>query len=111
VAPVKGTVTWNGQAVAGAAVMFMPGAGRPATGTTDSEGHFRLSTFGQADGAVLGQHKVTVTKRVAISDAPYSPERSEIPEQYANTATSPLQADVTAAGPNDFSFELVGAIK
>jgi hypothetical protein len=111
VAPVKGTVTWRGLPVVGAAVMFMPGNGRPATGTTDADGHFHLSTFGQVDGALLGHHKVSITKSVPISDAPYAPERSEIPPNYANTATSGLEVDVTAAGPNDFPFELVGEIK
>ena len=60
---------------------------------------------------MLGHHAVTITKRVAISDAPYSPERSEIPEQYSGLTTSGLQADVTAAGPNEFNFDLVGKIK
>jgi hypothetical protein len=111
VAPVKGTITWRGQPVAGATVMFMPGNGRPATGMTDAEGHFHLSTFGQADGALPGHHKVSITKRVAIGDGPYPPERSEIPPNYANTTTSGLEVDVTAAGPNDFPFELVGEAK
>jgi hypothetical protein len=111
VAPVKGTVTWKGQPVAGASVMFMPGAGRPATGTTDAEGHYRLSAFGETNGAMLGQYKVTITKRVPISDAPYAPERSEIPPAYADAATSPLKAEVTAAGPNEFTFDLEGEIQ
>ncbi len=110
VAPVTGTVTWQGQPVADAEVLFMPKGSRPANGTTDSQGHYKLSTFGQGDGAVIGQHAVTVTKRVAISDAPYSPERSEIPEQYSGLTTSDLKADVTAAGPNEFNFDLVGKI-
>jgi hypothetical protein len=109
VAPASGTVTWRGQPVAGASVVFMPKGSRPASGTTDSEGHYQLSTFGQADGATLGAHTVTITKRTPISDAPYAPERSDIPEKYASLVTSGLKAEVTGAGPNQFDFALEGA--
>jgi hypothetical protein len=111
IAPAQGTVTWRGAPVAGAQVTFMPQGGRLATGTTDDQGKFKLSTLGQADGALVGNHAVTVTKRVPLSNEPYAPERSEIPPQYAVATTSPLKAEVTAAGPNDFSFELVGEAK
>jgi hypothetical protein len=61
--PVSGRVTLDGRPVEGATVMFSPEAeGRPATGTTDAEGNFTLKTFEPGDGALLGKHRVTVTK-------------------------------------------------
>ena len=111
IVPVTGTVTWQGAPVAGAQVMFMPRGSRPANGTTNEQGQFKLATMGQADGAVVGAHTVTITKRVPTSNEPYAPERSEIPPAYGSLPTSPLTAEVTAAGPNAFSFELVGEAK
>jgi hypothetical protein len=62
-AKVSGTVTLDKMPVEGAAVMFMPvGGGRPAQGLTDAQGKFTLTTFEDGDGAIIGEHKVTVTK-------------------------------------------------
>ncbi len=61
--PVQGIVTLDGKPVEGATVSFSPkAAGRPATGTTDAAGHFSLTTFEPGDGAVPGEHVVTVSK-------------------------------------------------
>src|SRR5262245_52825147 len=61
-ARVSGTVTLNGNPIAGINVAFMPSSGRPASGVTDASGHFTLSTFGTGDGAVLGSHKVALAE-------------------------------------------------
>jgi hypothetical protein len=111
VAPVSGTVTYHDQPVEGAQVMFMPTQGRPATGKTNAEGRFTLSTFGSGDGAILGHHAVTIAKRVPLNDKPYAPERSEVPERYASGATSGLTADVSGNAANDFPFALTDAGK
>lgn len=58
---VKGVVTLDGTPVPNASVMFTPIAGgRPASGTTDAEGRFSLTTFDPGDGALIGEHRVTV---------------------------------------------------
>jgi hypothetical protein len=52
----------DGKPPPNAAVMFIPEDGsRVATGRTDSEGCFRLTTFKPGDGAFPGEHRVTVT--------------------------------------------------
>jgi len=62
-APIDGTVTLDGAPLEGASVTFTPSeGGRPGSGTTDSSGKFTLTTYEAGDGAVLGQHKVTVVK-------------------------------------------------
>jgi hypothetical protein len=60
-APVSGTVTYKGKPLPDADVSFMPeGGGRAATGRTDANGRFTLSTFSINDGAVIGKHRVSV---------------------------------------------------
>jgi hypothetical protein len=66
-APVRGRITVGQQPVAGGKVMFAPAAkgdsleaGKPAYGLTQPDGTFTLSTFGVGDGAIVGEHWVTV---------------------------------------------------
>ena len=67
-APVKGRVMFNGKPVKEAAITFAPipksdadkEPGKPATGFTDEEGYYELSTYKPLDGALVGEHKVTV---------------------------------------------------
>ena len=62
----RGTVKMNGEPVTSGRVMFYPaeskgdGTGKPASGHLDSNGEFELSTYGSGDGAVVGEHLVTV---------------------------------------------------
>jgi len=111
---VEGVVTYQGEPVAEAQVSFIPAQGRPASGTTGADGRFTLMTFEPDDGAVLGEHTVTIEKTALPSDqegASYAEQMSAkrvslIPEQYANVQSSPLKATVSADGPNEFEFEL-----
>jgi hypothetical protein len=58
---VEGVVTLDGKILPGATVSFMPvGAGRPASGRTDRDGSFRLTTFQTDDGALPGDYIVVV---------------------------------------------------
>ena len=62
-----------GPAVAAANVMFACTAGRPAYAITDAAGRFRLTTFSEGDGALAGEHTVTISKYVSISPATGKP--------------------------------------
>ena len=65
---VTGKVTWKGNAVKEAAITFAPvprhqgdkEPGKPATGFTDDNGVYTLSTFRAADGALVGKHTVSI---------------------------------------------------
>jgi hypothetical protein len=59
-APTGGVVMFKGRPLAGASVSFVPEKGPIATGTTDLEGKFKLSTGGQS-GAAIGNGKFTVS--------------------------------------------------
>jgi hypothetical protein len=120
---VTGTVTYKGLPVEGATVSFLGnGETRAAVGLTDAKGHFELTTFDAGDGAVPGNHQVTVTKFVAKStgaakenmedaskrspEAQNEPPQSLIPERYANASTTDITREVKPSGTNDFPIEL-----
>lgn len=66
-APVSGVVRIDGQPYPGGKVVFYPVAtggsdiaGRPSFGKMDGEGRFELSCYKQSDGAIVGEHTVTL---------------------------------------------------
>jgi len=62
---VEGTVTLDGNALDGAMVQFYPedGGGHAASGTTGTDGSFRLTTWSNGDGALPGNYKIVITKK------------------------------------------------
>jgi hypothetical protein len=107
--PVKGTVTFQGSPLAEADVAFTPTGGRPATGRTDAAGRFTLTTFRTNDGAMTGEHIVTVCKHVKKdpnATGAYFDYLQVTPEKFGRPSESPLRADVTASGPNEFTFDV-----
>jgi hypothetical protein len=132
--PAKGKVTYNGAPVANAQVAFLPedDGMPPAIGVTASDGSFKLTTYSQNDGAVVGTHQVKVTSmeqdtkppvevdfddpeslaraqaerfRQGVS-TPLKEPKSLIPEKYSKFGTSGLIARVTEGSDNEFTFEL-----
>lgn len=62
-APVTGQIVYKNAPLEGAQVTFIaPKSARPATGATDKDGRFNLSTFDFKDGATIGENVVIVTK-------------------------------------------------
>ncbi|MGL4514019.1 MAG: hypothetical protein ACRCT8_13090 [Lacipirellulaceae bacterium] len=66
-APAGGVVTVGGEPYPGGKVMFAPvaqgedgKAGRAAFGKVGADGRFVLSSYAEGDGAVVGQHVVTL---------------------------------------------------
>lgn len=120
--PVSGQVLFKGEPVEGATVAFRSDdAPRMATGTTDANGQFELSTYEPGDGTVPGTHQVTVSKvrrgtsddeEVSMEDAAAKPpagrmkQESLLPKKYANPAKPLLEFTVTEGGSNDFTIEL-----
>jgi hypothetical protein len=122
-APVSGTVLYNGQPLANAVVGFVPaeGGGRGANGTTDKNGNYRLTTFQSDDGALVGKHRVVVgatekseKPKMPDGDVPQEggmpgkqePRKLLSPARYMNYDTSGLTADVVAGKKNVFDFDL-----
>jgi hypothetical protein len=109
--PVSGVVTYRGKPLADVNVVFMPRSGPPATGVTDAEGKFELTTLDQT-GAVVGTHQVTVTASQGEIDMPLPGQppakpKSPIPTKYATAESSGLTAEVKAGEDNQFRFDLM----
>jgi hypothetical protein len=112
--PVTGFISLDGQPLAGVSVQFIPEKGRPAAGTTGNDGRFRLSTFRANDGALPGRYRVTIAPRDAGTGGKPGgsgtdkdkPPRSAVPPRYSRPETSPLAAEVSPDGPNEFRFDL-----
>lgn len=118
----EGTVTFNGQPVEGANVMFSPateGSGSPAYATTDATGRFVLQTQQGAAGAgtTAGEYKVTISKirMVGTGRKQTTPEGVEeevmepeevLPGKYKFQSSTPLTATVVEGQPNKFDFTL-----
>ncbi len=85
----SGTVTFDGKPVDGATVTFIPTEGKiqPATGRTDAQGKYSLTTFRSGDGAQPGAYQVTVTKY--FSEAGASPYNSPPVEAAPDTPAEP----------------------
>ncbi len=110
---VTGTVTLDGAALAGAAVMFGGAEGAdPVTAVTDASGTFSLQ-------AVAGRNLVAVSKTepgsggppaeddglMPSGDAPPAPTKPLVPGKYANFRTSGLEVNVSV-GMEPVNIEL-----
>jgi hypothetical protein len=119
VVPASGTITYNGSAVEGATVVLVPEAssgGYAASGLTDADGRFELSTFAPDAGAVPGKYKVSVTKIEAPASAAgpegghdeseTPPPKDLLPAKYKDAAKSELTAEIPADGTDELTFDL-----
>ena len=117
---VSGKVTYKGKLVDAGHVVFTPipgkggETGQSATGEIDSSGQYSMTTFNTNDGAIVGQHIVTVELRDKDYKSPqpkpdgtidYIMPKSLGPKNYAKTDTSPLRCTVVE-GSNTFDIEL-----
>jgi hypothetical protein len=132
--PVTGRVIFRGDPVVGAKVTFHATHedGRSASGTTDSSGNFKLTTFRKDDGAIPGDYAISISKFEpggtgggamsgedpsaaadygAMMEAAARGETAKLgkellPEKYANPAESGLTRSVVKGQRNEFEFEL-----
>jgi hypothetical protein len=112
-------VTLDGKPLADAAVLLVPiDGGVPGRGSTTDSGSFSLSTFDRNDGAVVGRHRVAVSKvetsRFAAGsdglsgklDGRQIQTKCLCPERYGSPATSGLEVAVERGGKNMFQLRL-----
>jgi hypothetical protein len=114
-APVSGTVTYNGKPLPHAYLGFWPEEKgvRAASATTDKEGRYRLSTFQPHDGARVGAHRVVVRAEELPEGPPKAADditakrgRLLTPARYSSPETSGLTATVVARKNNVIDFQL-----
>jgi hypothetical protein len=103
--PAAGSVQIGGKPADGIVVQFMPqpveGEKRPTSfATTDAEGRFTLGTYDGLNGAVVGQHAVTLVD--TLEERPAQGQRFTRPprldSKYA-TIGGGLTAEVVEGGP------------
>jgi hypothetical protein len=95
---VQGIVTFDGKPLPRATVIFQPAnGGRSSRGLTDGQGQYQLLYLRDIEGAILGNHKVTIT--TATEDV----RREILPARYNKQTT--LSTEV-CAGKNHYDFTL-----
>jgi len=102
-AKVSGSVTLDGQPVAGAGLEFVADAGGVAYGRTDASGRYYMSFGNSRTGAIVGKNQVRITAgdRVTVGGKKY--ESTEVfPKKY--NKESELFIEV-ASGSNTFDFK------
>lgn len=109
---VSGTVTLGGKVLPGGIVTFHPkGEGNPGLGEIQKDGTFTLTTYKNGDGAVLGEHSVTVEIfpgqiEEAGGGLPGAPVKSyRIPKKYTDAKSTPLKFEVKS-GSNTAELKL-----
>lgn len=104
-APVKGTVTMDGQPLAKVDVTFFSDeGGQVASGATDDSGVYELRFSGRDLGAKIGPNTVRIT--TPLEEIPGAPAwKEKVPAKY--NSKSQLKADVKPGPqPNTIDFEL-----
>ena len=122
--PAQGTITLDGQPLAGASITLVPetlGAeSRGASALSDDAGHFQLSTLKANDGAFPGTYKVVVVKKEV--ENPLTEEEkakdaqgikvrdivavNKLPKKYESTTTTDLTLTIGASASGNDNLEL-----
>jgi hypothetical protein len=129
--PVSGSVTFQGKPLAGANITFLSTAsdGKSASGKTDDNGNYQLSSYATHDGAIPGDYIVTVAvldmttanldvataedlgadytamMNAAASNRPKT-QPGGVPAKYADASQTDLKQSVSAGGPNVIDLKL-----
>lgn len=104
VAPVHGKVMIDGQPLTEGKVMFAPIAqgggmesGKPAFGPLQGDGSFVLSTYSDNDGAVVGEHWVSIIAPPTTGVSPKHPNiiRVTVPRKFTVLADEDNEIQIT----------------
>jgi len=117
VAPVKGTVTYQGNKLTFGKLYFRPvkndgegeNPGRPAFGTIDEQGAYRLSTYSEYDGAIVGTHNVqfltkSESKETRKKKVAFFAQLGEKPPKFLRPKQTQIEIEQRS---NVFDIELV----
>jgi hypothetical protein len=104
-----GTVKMHdGRPLAGGAILCESPHGLAARAVIEDDGTFRLGTYGEADGAVEGKHRVAIRPPTPDNFDPDAAPAAPllIDQRYLTMDTSGIEFSVTPDGPNQFTIEL-----
>jgi hypothetical protein len=89
---------------------LVPEGGKMAKGKIESDGSFRLSTFGDEDGAIVGRASMAISATVEDPSAPegekYQGVRWIIPRKFGSGDTSELECEVKPGKENVFRIAI-----
>ena len=104
---VEGVVTLDGKPVDRATIRFFPPTGRPSIGFTDDKGHYALVYTRKQKGALIGNHKVTISTELEADylDPSGQARKESMPPKYRDSRETELAATVEG-GQNEIDFEL-----
>ncbi|MDZ7617563.1 MAG: hypothetical protein U1E05_11190 [Patescibacteria group bacterium] len=108
-APLTGTVLYNGTPLTFGAVMIEHDHGQPATAAIRPDGTFAMATHGEGEGAVVGKRRIRVACYQGQDPAaPMSDTLGEslIPERYTSFETSGLEVDIKPDGNEPLELTL-----
>ena len=109
--PVSGVVTTKeGKPVKDASVAFTPKTSKmdapTSIGKTDDEGRFTLATIDGNEGALIGEHSVSITINIEDEDDDTGESLQElIPKEYNSETT--LKFMVPEGGSDSATFQVV----
>jgi hypothetical protein len=93
--PVSGKLLMDGQPMTQATILFHPvrkypdgAAPQRPRAVVESDGTFKVSTYGNADGAPAGDYKVTISWKGDVTGAT-SEEQAALPEKAPETFQQP----------------------
>jgi hypothetical protein len=120
--PVHGKVMFEGRPLkGGGSIAFVPLTNQPgkaAGGEIAEDGTYRLTTYTQGDGSMIGEFRVVIHQVVerepertpdgkrAPRNVPAVPPADRIPAIYFDAQKSPLTAKVEPKDPNEINFDL-----
>jgi len=112
VAPTRGVVLIDDKPLPGGRIMFAPvaqgqdpNAGKPAFGDIQPDGSFQLTTFAHHDGAVVGEHWVTLIGTKQRSVIGESPKETAPPLPFARVSV-PTKQTVVPDTENELKIQL-----
>ena len=97
---IHGKITYKGEALKRGTIVFFPEGGKKiATSEIDEDGTYTLTTYQSNDGALPGEHQVTITSErdmtnVLPEDVKPGDKPWLIPRKYNQVKTSGLTATV-----------------
>lgn len=110
---VSGKVTFNGQPVTGGTLAFVPVGGADAKGEpgkaggaeVGADGTYKVSTYGEYDGAVVGKHTISYTAPT-ITDPNATPNDPPKISPFQGLVPKTKEVEVKS-GSNTIDIELV----
>lgn len=91
----QGTLTLDGEPVAGASVMLVPlEPGRSVAGVSDQRGRLSFSTYGSNDGVPQGRYKAVVSKLVPTKQAARKLEAARARQSAAEDAADEVMVEL-----------------